>query len=174
MADPFRLRVLEAVTNCLAAISPAGGYFNSLGADAAAPEGRVFRGRSAYGESDPLPMLSIIEDPRVIELQFGPQASAASAGDWRLLIQGWVEDDLVNPTDPAYALLADCERAFTLERVRGAASRDFFGLGRKAPCVSDIRFQRGVVRPADEISSKAYFWLPLTLTLSEDHSMPGG
>jgi hypothetical protein len=163
---PFRLAILRRLTTLLAAIAPADGYTFSLGAAEDAPEGRVFRGRAAYGENDPLPMVSMIEDPRNLEQDMAPGRSPSSQGDWNLLIQGFLEDEVLHPTDPAYFLLADVKRALVRAR---AQKRNILGFGGKSPCIADIRLGAGVVRPPDEISAKTYFWLPVTLELVEDH-----
>jgi hypothetical protein len=159
---PFRLRVLDAITAALEAVSTDDGYTVNL-ADS------VFRGRAVYGENDPLPMVSIIEDPRAVEQMMLPGESPGGTGTWTLLIQGWVEDDLVHPTDPAYFLAADVARALVRTRLD---RRNLLGLGYKAPCVTEIRLGEPVVRPPDEISTKAYFWIPLILSLAENHEQP--
>ena len=103
MNDPFRLRVLKALTATLETISTANGYQHDL-------NGKVFRGRAVFGNSDPLPMISILE-------AISPQSESGMAPtdgqqieNWELLIQGFVEDDEQNPTDPAYYLLADVKQ----------------------------------------------------------------
>lgn len=167
---PFRLKVLVRLTECLQAIAPTySPEIESLGATVEFPDGRVLRGRAAYGDNDPLPMISIIEDPRNLEQDMAPGGSPVSSGDWCLLIQGFVDDEPTHPTDPAYFLLADVKRA--LAKARGD-KRNILDLGGKKPCVEDISLGGGVVRPPDEISAKTYFWLPVTLTLVEDHENP--
>jgi hypothetical protein len=121
-------------------------------------------------------MISVLEDPRNVEQDAASNGSPASKGSWNLLVQGFVEDDSDNPTDPAYQLLAEVKKALIAAREAGApsvnSSANYLGLGNKTPCVMDIRLGSGVVRPADEFSAKAYFWLPVTLDLAEDHSQP--
>lgn len=170
MTMPFRLAVLKELTDVLKTITPDNGYTNDMSA-------AVFRGRSTYGEYDPLPMLSILEDPRNIEQDAAPNGSPSTRGSWSLLVQGFVnDDDEGNPTDQAYWLLAEAKKALLAARTAGAPSvssnQNYLGFGSKSPCVMDIRVGAGVVRPADEFSAKAYFWLPVTLDLAEDHSQP--
>ena len=43
------------------------------------------------------------------------------------------------------------------------------GLGRQ---VTKLYIGPGVVRPPDEVSAKAYFWLTITLDLAEDLEHP--
>lgn len=177
MADPFRLRVLKALTDHLKTITPANGYESDL-SDFTAPDGlpslRVFRGRDSFGESDLLPFVSILEDFRPDEQEVGPAGpksnSSPGTGEWRLLIQGFVKDDSVNPTDPAYLLAADVIKA--LARAR-KARYDILGFGSTMPCVQDLRFKQPVVRPADsEVSSTSFFFITVTLKLAENLENP--
>lgn len=159
--EPFRLRVLKALTAALGEITVANGYTADLA-------GKVFRGRDVFGASDPLPMLSILESIDEKDQKMSPLAGTAVTGPWQLLIQGWVADDEDNPTDPSHYLLADVKKRLIQERskVRGY---EILGMG---GMITDIKFSTGVVRPADEVSSKAYFWLKLELVLVEDLADP--
>lgn len=166
MSDPFRLRVLKALTTTLKEITPANGYVNDLSES-------VFRGRDTFGEDDPLPMISILENPRATDPSQLADGTGSSA-DWELLIQGFVKDDHMNPTDPAYWLEAEVRKRLAQEKDR---ARDFdgpgiFGLGQKAPCVTGIVIGNPVCRPADETSDVAFCWLAVTLTLVEDLEKP--
>lgn len=131
-------------------------------------EGAVFRGRTVYGEDDPELMISILEVPIPVEQREPPPDSPASNGQWELLLQGFVPDDFINPTDPAHYLMAATKVRLAHEKER---NRDFdiLGLGNH---VTDLRWGAGVVRPPDEISDKAYFWLNVTLEIVEDLSKP--
>lgn len=161
MNDPFRLRVMKALTAALEEINPAAGYQFDL-------TGKVFRGRDIFGDSDPLPMISILE---AIEEQAQlptPAAGGASSGPWELLLQGFVEDDFVNPTDPAHRLMAEVKKRLVEERIR---DRQYNILGMDGK-VADLKISHGVVRPPDEVSGKAYFWLRLTLVVVENLQDP--
>jgi hypothetical protein len=156
--DPFRLLVLQALTSRLQEITPANGYRFDVSS-------AVFRGRARYGDNDPENMLSILEDPRDTENDDASGASSATIGKWKLLVQGFVEDDQVNPLDPAYRLSADVRKR--LSQIRVTEARNLLGFGGRAPCVVDIHIGSPIHRPADEFSLKAYFWIPLTLELAE-------
>jgi hypothetical protein len=172
--DPFRLRVLKALTAALADITPANDYAFDL-TDA------VFRGRTEFGDGDPLPMLSILDgkEPGDVERPNADDSNEAVT-TWSLVLQGFVEDDHRNPTDPAEQLLAATKQRLGEERARqhqGWPSP--LGMGvREVPedspnNVISLNFGFGVARPPDEfVSDKAYFWLPVTIELSEDHSRP--
>lgn len=158
-SDPFRLRVLKALTAAIQEITPANGYKHNLSA-------AVFRGRDLFSDDDPVPMVSILEGPDEERQLVGPAESSLNAGKWPLLIQGFVDDDIQNPTDPAHYLLADVKQRLAVEcRKR----RDILGMG---GLVDKLEFSPGVVRPPDAISGKAYFWLRLDLTLVEDTYRP--
>jgi hypothetical protein len=158
---PFRLLALDALSAALEEIEAGETYVNSLA-------GKVFRGRAHFGTNDPVPMVSILEDPRLTELVDGPDGAAVRAGEWHLILQGFVEDDNVHPTDPAHVLLADVVARLNLLIASGGGStRNLLGLGEKKPCVTGMRLGGSCVRPPDEISAKAYFVLSLKLTLVE-------
>ncbi len=162
MNDPFRLRVLMALTDTLQQITPANGYQHDL-------TDSVFRGRALFTHKDPLPMLSIMEPPQMPDQMESPQASTENATTFPLLIQGFVDDDKRNPTDPAYRLMADVQKRLAQERAR-QDGYDILGMGAR---LMSLHIGKGVVRSPDEVISKdAFFWLPITLGFVEDHADP--
>lgn len=178
---PFKLRVMRALTETLKDIRTADGYHYDL-ADATDPHAkhptRVFRGRAWYGDSDPIPMLSILEGVNPAD-EVAEPAPLNTTGqyDYPLIIQGFVNDDPVNPTDPAYLFLADVRRRLAVERKRkllnSQSQPNPFGMGEPGPNrVTGLTIGPGVVRPADDVSAKAYFWLSLTLRMIEDAEQP--
>lgn len=175
MADPFRLRVLKALTDQMKLITPANGYESDLSdfiAEDGLPKPRVYRGRDSFGDSDELPFISILEDFRPEEQTLGSVGSTEAAGEWRLLIQGFVKDDPENPTDPAYVVSADVMKALITLR-KGTNKRNILGLGGIMPCVTDITFKQPVVRPADgEVSATSFFFITLNLKLAENLENP--
>ena len=170
MADPFRLRVLKAVSAQLKAITPANGYTNDLSDfidSAERPAERVFRGRTTFGDNDPLPMLSILEDLRPAEPNNGMKNSPMAVNEFRILIQGFVQDDKAHPLDPAYLLSAEVIKAL----VEG--KKNALGLGTTAPCVMALSIGQPVHRPPDDdVSAVAYFLVPVTLMLAENLETP--
>ena len=159
----FRLVALTAITDALKTIAPRAGVhaFDMTQA--------VFRGRLRYGSNDPETMISIIEDERPRDSVEAPTGGTVAANGWRLLVQGFVADDSANPTDNAYILAAEARRVLVgLQQNRN----NLLGLGSKNPCVTDLMIGDPIVRPADEMSDKAYFWIPLTLKLVEDLKNP--
>lgn len=170
---PFRLKVLQSLTAALKEITPANGYESDL-SDFADSAGRfaerVYRGRDVFGASDGLPFISILEDFRANPLDHASGGDTGAKSDWKLLIQGFVRDDPVHRTDPAYVLAADVQKA--LIKIR-KDKYNILGLGETLPCVTGLKMEAPVVRPADgEVSSTSYFFLSLTLTLVEDVENP--
>lgn len=155
---PFRLRVLDALTDRLKTITASNGYSHDL-------SNAVFRGRLVYGDNEPLPMVSILEPPVAPDTK-APDFSGAAQASWDLLLQGWVEDDHKNPTDPAYVLAADVAALLAAERKQ---RNNILGFGNK---VYDLKIGSPVVRPSDDISAKAYFWIQLRIEMAEDVEKP--
>ena len=163
--EPVRLRVLKAMTECLKEITTANGYRTEL-------NGQVFRGRVIFGDNDPIPMACILEVPIPLDQTPPPTDSEFSTGGWEIMIQGFVTDDPENPTDPAHFFMADVKKRLAIEKRKALAmdaAQGIFGLGN---FVTGLRIGAGVVRPPDEISAVAYFWLTITLDMVEDLADP--
>lgn len=162
--DPFRLRVQKSLTAVLESITPANGYTFDL-------TGAVFRGRDMFGDNAPLPMVSILESMLERDQLAEPPGGTAQAGTWELLLQGWTEDDDDNPTDPGQHLMAQVKKRLSEERLRpfpaDSLRRGYDPLGMDGK-IASLKFSTGVVRPSDDVSSKAYFWLKLELVMVED------
>lgn len=165
---PIRLGVMQVITDFLATeVCPDNGYHNDL--RGTGEQQRVFRGRAEYFNSDPLPCVSVLEGLNPDVDAKSPQQDRPSVGGswkqsnlWVLLVQGWVDDDRTNPTDPAYYLAADVQRALA----KLAATR----IG---GVVESVRMEAPVVRPPDqEVSSKAYFWMRYVVRIVDDLAKP--
>jgi len=161
---PFRLEATRRLGELLVTTG-APLYFTTL------PITSIFRGRVEFGDNDPLPMIVLIEPPIPMELATVPLASPHSVENWDILIQGFVEDDPLNPTDPAHYLLADVEKAIGVHKEQNQ-SNPKLGFGDRANTVEDILVGQPKVRPADEISAKAYFWLPVSLKVYRNLANP--
>lgn len=180
---PFRLRVLQAITTTFETVIVAGDEYTYSAA------GKVKRGRRYFGPNDGLPLISLLEPPIADNPIPVPREVGHGNNLWSLLIQGFVEDDLDNPTDPAHLLLADVKKCLALEK-----ERQIMAVGRMTTKPSPFNMGQyrtgsteaftnyvegietigqGVVRPPDEgVSDKAYFWLNLTLKIQEDIKNP--
>ena len=157
MPDPFRLKVMKALTAALEGITVDNGFQHDLSAS-------VVRGRINLDETDPLPLIAINEKPVFPEQLETPSGSGDHYGKLDLLIQGFAEDDRKNPTDPAYRLLADVTKRLAQEKLRDDGF-DILGFGER---ITALNIGHGVVRPPDAVvSDTAFFWLPVTLTFGE-------
>lgn len=170
-AAPYRLRVLQALTNLLETIRTSNGYDFDL-------QGNVFRGRLVYGASDPDTMLSIVEAPRPDIGRYAGEDQARVEG-WSLLLQGWAPDDAEHPTDVLYLLASNvesCLAQIVLEKTDGSARPAFpesYMLGRSAAgqtLIASFRAGPPVIRAADPAttSSKANFYMQLTVGLAQN------
>lgn len=163
-ADPFRLRVLKALTAVIENVGQQADDINNL-------QGVVFRGREWFGDDEPLPMVSLLEPPLSVDRLPSTEANPDTFGDWDILVQGWVKDDKKNPCDPAYQLCAEVIRVVALEREkwRGPGKRNLLGEG---DSITEIVIGSPIVRPPDTTSMRACFYLILTLRISETLTDP--
>lgn len=165
MADSYRLAVLKKLTDHLKGITKANGYDYDM-AD------KVFRGRTVFGQNDPSHLLSILEAPRGDSGMFAGENKFERKENWGLLIQGWASDDVDNPTDPLYGLMDAVEdRLLRLIAVSNDSGNPIYPneylLQRS---IGDIEIAPGIVRPPMEnVSSKAFFYLPVRVTLVRTH-----
>jgi len=166
---PFRLQILRALSEGFHGLTwtDEKGKTWDLGDS-------VFRGRVVFGDDDPLPMLSILENPMQPQGSFSGPGGAVVKQPWELVIQGFVKDDKRHPTDPAHYLLAAVKaKLIEHRRTRNVVSGQYDILGMNGK-VDSLTFDPGVVRPPDETSSVAHFWLTLYLELVEDVTKPYG
>lgn len=164
MVDSNRLAAIKQLCTYLETeITEVNGYQHTL-------TDKVFRGRYRFGDEDPIPMISFLEAPNADENPLTAGWSEDSQkSNWTLLLQGWVADDDTNPTDPAHNLMADVKKA--LGKFRLAYYEQAYK-GTPFDNVDQILIEPGVVRPADEVSNKAYFWMRVVLGFSELVSQP--
>lgn len=168
---PFRLRIQIKLCEVLESITPANGYQTDLSEtvdEAGRPQKRVYRGRDQFGDNDPLPMVSILEDPRIPE--GGQEDQKMRHGKYRLLLQGFVDDDAENPTDAAYYLAAEIVQRLAEEK---QDRYNILGFGGRAPCITEMTFGSPVVRPADNVTSDvAFCFVPVSLEIAENIEQP--
>lgn len=168
MADSKRLDILRALTKHLEGINGIDPYEFNLA-------GRIFRGRDKFGSQDPVPLVSVLEGKNTSYGQFADDSNAVRLDSWLLLVQGWVQDDPLNPTDPAYRLLADVELRLSDIIATEAGRPKFPGIYLLGGLISSLTVAQPVVRPPEEaVSSKAFFYLPLLVGLKSDLSNPQG
>jgi hypothetical protein len=172
MTDSRQLDILKRLTTYLEGITVATGYDFDLA-------NRVFRGRRVYGDSDPIPMVSIVEhlNPDIVVNTAG-QNSRVREETWILLVQGWVDSAKdAFPTDEAYQLKANVEkRLFRLVDTNEPGGGDpmypdEYMLGLYGKSISGISIGPGITSgPREGVSSKAFFYLPVGIGLIMDLS----
>ena len=175
MADSYRLTVLKRLCDLLSQITPANGFEFDLSM-------AVHRGRTVFGESDVVPMLSIMEATTVGEGIYAGENNTWRKDGWGIILQGWAHNDIVHPSDPAYALMAAVEvqlaKITAVSRSNGEPEWPEFymlGLGDKdrARLIADFNFGPGIVSgPREQVSSTAFFYMPLSIGLAEKAGQP--
>lgn len=176
---PFKLRVLRTLTDIIKEVTPSNGYVSDLSdfdpGDGVQTE-RVYRGREYFGDQDPLPLIGILEgnDP-ADEVAEQPVDTPTGEYWWALIVQGWTENDPQHPTDPAYVMMADVRRRLVIERRRKDAfhNPNIFGLGAEGKNrLVDLRVGPGVVRPPNNLSPVAWWWMTLDLRIVDNAGEP--
>jgi hypothetical protein len=161
MAESKRLNVLKALTTQLETISVANGYSRNM-------IGKVFRGRSSYGEESPEEMISILEAPRPDVAQYAAENGRARKEEWTLLVQGWCAEDQKNPSDNAYNFAQEVEECFgqiiaVSSNMGTPVFPDRYLLGN---LITSFAFSPPVVRPPTEgVSSKTFFYFQVRVGL---------
>lgn len=168
MADSYVLMVEKALSELIA------NQITIMNGSSVELHGAVFRGRVRFGHNEPCPMISVMQAPNL-------DIESNSVGDTRVrtedkvyLIQGWVPDDFENPTDPAHSLLAELKKVFALVLDEESP---YYMLKHAHPdgldMIAGLKVASGLVRPPEQgVSDKAYFWLPITITLIESIADP--
>lgn len=155
MADTKRLAIAKALTALLEnEVAVSNGYLHDLA-------GKVHRGRVTFGIREALPRVALVET-------LNPDREPMRAG-WQptqkdsliLLVQGHAEDDQENPTDPAHLLMGDVKKA--LAKI-GLTTSEHHMLG---GLIAGFNMEPGIVRPPDDLSSVAYFYLRVRLEVVE-------
>lgn len=160
MADSKRLQILKALTAHLETIRVANGYQHNL-------NGRVYRGRAVFGSETPLPCVTLMES-------LNPDRNPLDAGDglvqrdlWVLLVQGWTDSgDEDHPIDEAHNLMADVKKCLGQIMNDGPPHKPnlSYMLG---GIIDGFRMEPGTVRPPDENSARAYFYLRVVIDVAE-------
>lgn len=170
MRDPFRLRLMKALTDALKGITVGAGYnFDLCDYDDAdeRPRERVFRGRTIFGTDDPTPMLCVLEDPRPEESDNGSDGRAA-VNVFRVIIQGFVDGSVEHPLDAAYRLSADVVTC--ISKLKQPDAPGPLRIGKR---VTAITIGSPVHRPGkDDVSDVAYMLVGVRFTLVEKLDEP--
>jgi len=173
-----KLAILRALCTHLEGITRANGYeFNMQPqiSDNGKMVPRVVRGRTVFGDSDPVPLISVLEGP-VPDKDPVPVGvnEVQRTDDWIQFVQGWTHTPEDYPTDPAYQLMAAVEKRLSeIISVRKSGlpvNPAVYLLGNS---IAGFAIGPGVVRPPqDGVSSKAFFYLPVIIRLPVDVTRP--
>lgn len=162
MVEPVRLTVLKKLTEHLEGVSVANGYNFDL-------KDAVFRGRTLYGDSDPVDMVSIIEDPRQDEGIFVGENFLNRYDHWTLFIQGRCAGTGEHTIDNGYFLANDLEiRLRELVAVdSGSGFPKYKTLYMMGGLITDLVIGQSVVRlPQDSTSANCFVFLPIKVGLA--------
>jgi len=173
MADHLRLQILKALTTHLEGIYPDNDeeYTHDL-------RGRVFRGRNRFGAQEGrTAMLSLLEAKSVEFGNFADEEKSYRKDTWVILLQGWAEDDAQNPTDPVYALLGDVERRLSdiVAVQEGSNAPKWPGVYNLGGLIAGMALSQPIVRPPEDgLSDRAFFYMPVQITLASNIKQPKG
>lgn len=168
MADDKRLIILKRLTEVLQGITIANGYQHDL-AD------KVYRGRTMFDpQNDPVPLVTLFERGDVEEQSNNlSERNLERQEDWGLVLQGFVEADKDNPTDPAYPLMADCKKCLATVGREGHANYQLKNEVYTNRLISSIDLSRGLVlTPQKNSPGHVQFILFFTVDIVEDVSNP--
>lgn len=172
---PKELAVLMRLTELLERIAPTNidpattlPFTNDL-------TGKVFRGRTVIGAQETRPYFGLLEDPKPVDGQPAGPDGVKRLVKKGLLLQGFSQDDPVNPLDPAYFLKAQAEqmlsRIIAVKQSNGnpAFPEDHMLGG----LLTSFTIGTGVVRPSDpNVSPTAFFYMPLVVGMVTDATQP--
>ena len=168
MAESLRLKILQRLTAHLEGIDGVDPYEHNL-------RGKVFRGRTLFGPSDPVPCISVLEGKATDYGQFADENQTVRKDSWLLLIQGWAKNDTLNPTDPLYPLVADVELRLSDINATEHGRAKFSGVYLLGGLISSLTIAAPVIRPVEvRVSDKAFFYLPVLVGLKSDLTNTGG
>ena len=160
MADTKRLLLLKSLCNyLLTEITTANGYNFDLAA--------AYRGKKNFGKEVKLPAIVVLENfnPDRLPETIGGVVGTKHKYDQIYLLNGWVDDTNLPPGeqegDAAHRLMGDVKQALGKLLVPRNQSGFFDGLA------NTLSIEPGVVRPPDEQSEKAYFWMRIRLEVVE-------
>ncbi|MGK0583699.1 hypothetical protein [Proteus mirabilis] len=161
-----KLEILKALTSLLETVSSDGNEnirpYNLAGS--------VYRGRTVFGDNDPVPLVSILEAKGANYADYADDFKIINKTGWNLLIQGWVDPiDPKQETDPVYELVQDVICALQkINAVRPETGKplypEYYRLGGR---IFELTLGDEVVRPSEvEVSSKAFFYLPIVIGIT--------
>lgn len=141
----------------------------------------TYRGRMIFGDDESLPMVSIIESTKPDTGNYAGTNGEDRSTFWPLIIQGWARNDTDNPSDPAYQLMAAVEaqlyKIIEIDNHGDPVNSQAYLLGNggqgRTHLIASLRYGPGVVSPPrEQVSSQAFFFLPVWVQLVEKMGQP--
>ncbi len=127
----------------------------------------VRRDKKNFGKELVLPAIVVLENfnPDRVPNEIGGVVGRKHTYDQIYLLNGWVDDKIIAPGDEdgeaAHRLMGDAKKALGKLLVPRNQDGFFDGLA------STLHIEPGVVRPPDEQSEKAYFWMRIRMEVVE-------
>lgn len=160
MADTKRLLLIKAICDYLKTeITVANGYNFDIA--------MVRRDKRSFGKEMKLPGIAVLENfnPDRLPETIGGFVGTKHKYDQIYLLNGWADDTNPPPgdeeTDAAQRLMGDVKKALGKLLVPRNQTGFFDGLA------NTLSIEPGVVRPPDEQSERAYFWMRIRLEVVE-------
>lgn len=160
MADTKRLALVKALCDYLKSeITVANGYNFDLA--------MVRRDKRSFGKEMKMPGIAVLENfnPDRLPETIGGTVGTKHKYDQIYLLNGWADnsgnDVDADDTDQAHMLMGDVKMALGKLLTRRNQDGFFGGLA------TTLSIEPGVVRPPDEQSEKAYFWMRVRMELVE-------
>lgn len=171
---PFRLAVMQNIAKALGEVT----YENYDGKQVSLA-GRVHVGVSSLSDSEYPAEVSLIEPPLADDAILSYESNTASKYTLNLLVQGFARENSASDSEmgtiPAYYLAAALKKRL----VEGKAEQDRYN--RRQPfgmrpengnAIDEVHINTGVVRPADESSSRCFCWIPIVVEVVESLDNP--
>lgn len=164
-----RYAIVKAIADHLKTVTLANGYAHDLSAN-------VFIGKRTFGDTEPMPAVTLLEIPDIQIPGTRPESSASQIGEWEFFVQGFIKaTDPLNPTVDAYNLMADVTKALSdilnpeNNPRHGSSPNAIYMIGGKI-----TRFEIGGfhVRQSDEAPSQSNFYLRIRTQVVEKLIQP--
>ena len=164
MAISRRYAVIKAIADHLKTVTVANGFTYDL-------SNSVYIGRRVFGDTEPMPLVTLLEIPDIQIPGTRPESGAVQTGEWEFFVQGSIKaTDPLNPTVDAYTFMADVTKALSdivnpaNDPKHGTTPKAIYLVGGKV-----IKFDIGGfhVRQSDEAPSQSNFYLRIRTQVVE-------
>lgn len=174
MAESKQLRILYALMGHMGGINPTNVDPATEAAYDVSLEDKIFIGKAVFGKEVEYPAVAILEKPVPEELIPANVERTVRKEYWTLLLQGFVEDGDPHTTVPAYDLKAKVEmRLAQIVSLDNKGDPTHPAIHLLGGLIAGMTIAQGVVRPpTPNVSSTAFFYLPLVIEMKTDVTNP--